>query len=45
MVNYPGPPSCLRRDLMPPPLNTWADPKLEKAALEAPDFVTFDRTM
>ncbi|RII05298.1 hypothetical protein CUC08_Gglean010391 [Alternaria sp. MG1] len=45
MVNYPGPPSCLRRDFMPPLLNTWADPKLEKAQLEAPDFVTFDRTM
>ncbi|KAF3047266.1 hypothetical protein E8E11_003733 [Didymella keratinophila] len=44
-VNYPGPPSCLRRDSMPPLLNTWADPKLEKAQLEAPDFVTFDRTM
>ncbi|CAN9080630.1 unnamed protein product [Alternaria alternata] len=45
MVNYPSPPSCLRRDFMPPLLNTWADPQLEKAQLEPPDFVTFDRTM
>jgi tyrosinase len=28
MVNYPGPSSCLRRDFMPPLLNTWTDPNL-----------------
>ncbi|EDU41090.1 monoxygenase [Pyrenophora tritici-repentis Pt-1C-BFP] len=45
MVNYPGPPSCLRRDFIPAFLNTWTDPKLVENLLSQPTYETFDHAL
>ncbi|CAA9956663.1 Tyrosinase domain containing protein [Pyrenophora teres f. maculata] len=45
MVNYPGPPSCLRRDFALPILNTWTDPKLIANSLTQPNYEAFDNAI